>query len=503
MKKRRFHAVLVTALCGILALGYVLPMVQATAFAEELPTSSEGTPPETISIDSAVISVTQPVLSSTGIGLEPEITVSMGGMILQKDVDYTVSYASNVHPGIGRIYVTGIHTYTGTKSAEFVIQPWRIQPTLTLKKTTDGISLSWNSIEGATGYRIYRQIDKKAEELLATQTGTSYIDSSEITTTGEYHYTVIPYWEANGEQYLGDRSAQVSVYQVKVPSLRTLRTGKTKMIRIVYGKCSNVDGYVLQYGTDPTFKKNTKTIHYTGDTAIAQTVSHMGLGETHYVRACAYKIVNGTKVSGAWSATEQLEVTCKICIDPGHIRGESKTGEYDNIIGSFSEATFSLTLSNYLKQELEKKGFEVVMTRTTAENPTLSLKDRGRMAKGCDYILSIHSNATDSYYAIHRVEAYCSVDGTADALAKKIATAAQKVMGGSKPEYYHIYSDDHPGENYFGVLRHAKKVGVSGVIMEHSYYTTASVRSWLVKNSNLKRLAKEEAKAIMAYYHAT
>ena len=39
--------------------------------------------------------------------------------------------------------------------------------------------------------------------------------------------------------------------------------------------------------------------------------------------------------------------------------------------------------------------------------------------------------------------------------------------------------------------------------MEHSYYTTASVRSWLVKNSNLKRLAKEEAKAIMAYYHAT
>ena len=144
MKKRRFHAVLVTALCGILALGYVLPMVQATAFAEELPTSSEGTPPETISIDSAVISVTQPVLSSTGIGLEPEITVSMGGMILQKDVDYTVSYASNVHPGIGRIYVTGIHTYTGTKSAEFVIQPWRIQPTLTLKKTTDGISLSWN-----------------------------------------------------------------------------------------------------------------------------------------------------------------------------------------------------------------------------------------------------------------------------------------------------------------------------------------------------------------------
>ena len=101
------------------------------------------------------------------------------------------------------------------------------------------------------------------------------------------------------------------------------------------------------------------------------------------------------------------------------------------------------------------------------------------------------------------LEAYCSVDGTADALAKKIATAAQKVMGGSKPEYYHIYSDDHPGENYFGVLRHAKKVGVSGVIMEHSYYTTASVRSWLVKNSNLKRLAKEEAKAIMAYYHAT
>ena len=54
--------------------------------------------------------------------------------------------------------------------------------------------------------------------------------------------------------------------------------------------------------------------------------------------------------------------------------------------------------------------------------------------------------------------------------------------------------------DYYGVLRGAAAVGVPGVLLEHSFHTNRKATEWLLVDSNLKKLAKAEAKTIASFY---
>ncbi|MGM9601529.1 MAG: SPOR domain-containing protein, partial [Faecousia sp.] len=53
---------------------------------------------------------------------------------------------------------------------------------------------------------------------------------------------------------------------------------------------------------------------------------------------------------------------------------------------------------------------------------------------------------------------------------------------------------------YYGVLRGAASVGTPGIILEHSFHTQTRATRWLLEDTNLQRLAAEEAKVIAAYF---
>ena len=142
-------------------------------------------------------------------------------------------------------------------------------------------------------------------------------------------------------------------------------------------------------------------------------------------------------------------------------------------------------------------GFEVTLTRTTDKAYDLSLEDRGLMAKGADFFLSLHSNAAGA--SAQAVYSYCSVDGKSNKIGRMLSAAVASTMGVPDGGVINLYSDDGKTD-YYCVLRNAAKVGVSGVMVEHSYHTNAYSREWLLKDSNLKKLAAAEAKAIAQYY---
>ena len=69
---------------------------------------------------------------------------------------------------------------------------------------TQGACLTWNAVENADGYAVYRKCNNKWELLSHVQEPT-YLDSScEEGTT--YVYTVVPYSEEGGEKYYGNFS---------------------------------------------------------------------------------------------------------------------------------------------------------------------------------------------------------------------------------------------------------------------------------------------------------
>ncbi len=65
----------------------------------------------------------------TGFEIKPSITATYGGKTLVEGVDYTVSYENNIKVGTGKIIITGIGDYSGTKTIKFNIVARSIKST--------------------------------------------------------------------------------------------------------------------------------------------------------------------------------------------------------------------------------------------------------------------------------------------------------------------------------------------------------------------------------------
>lgn len=197
-----------------------------------------------------------------------------------------------------------------------------------------------------------------------------------------------------------------------------------------------------------------------------------------------------------------------VCLDAGHY------GKYNRspVVPEYYESDMNWKLHLMLKAQLEAYGIEVKTTRATQEKD-LSLYKRGAASKGFDLFLSIHSNASDTESIDHPVGIYMvdDKDSTIDEQSKELAVllseVVQKVMKTKTKaqQYTRLSSNDRDGDgelndDYYGVLNGAHQVGTAGVILEHSFHTNTRATKWLLKDSNLEKLAVAEAEALAAYF---
>ena len=123
----------------------------------------------------------------------------------------------------------------------------------------------------------------------------------------------------------------------------------------------------------------------------------------------------------------------KICLDPGHY------GKYNaGIIKGYYESEMNLKLAYKLKENLEKYGAEVFLTRTGTED--LSLYSRGQVAvkNDCDVFFSIHSNARSGDETHRGVVVYYSIfqpehKGLMEELGRAAAEAMGSIFQGALP----------------------------------------------------------------------
>ena len=193
-------------------------------------------------------------------------------------------------------------------------------------------------------------------------------------------------------------------------------------------------------------------------------------------------------------------MSIKIMLDAGH------HGNYNRspVLESYYESHAMWKLHLFLKEELESYGFTVLTTRGEMEKD-LPVLDRGIAAKGCDVFLSLHSNACDTE-SVDRVEIYYpSVGKEKDdrglLLGKALAMAAANCMGVTTHAAKTKESKVYPNTEYYGVMRGACKAGVPlYFILEHSFHTNLRAAKWLSEESNLRKLAKEEALVFYRFF---
>lgn len=187
----------------------------------------------------------------------------------------------------------------------------------------------------------------------------------------------------------------------------------------------------------------------------------------------------------------------KICIDAGHY------GKYNRspAVPEYYESDMNWKLHLLLKKYLEEYGFEVITTRVDKDKD-LGLTARGKKAKGCDLLLSLHSNAVgngvreDVDYPV----VYVPINGTGTELGNKLAKCIESVMETKQNGRANSRKSDNGNWDYYSVIYGAVAVGVPGLILEHSFHTNTRSTKWLMDDNNLDKLAKAEADVIAAHF---
>lgn len=181
----------------------------------------------------------------------------------------------------------------------------------------------------------------------------------------------------------------------------------------------------------------------------------------------------------------------KIMIDPGHCEGNPNHGCWD-----YMEWCGMWELSNILKGDLERCGFEVALTRSYNEDP--SLTGRGNAACGYDMLISEHSNAGGG----EGCEVYRSIRIPEDEnFAADLANAVSAVLGSNSRGAKVKESTNEEGYDYYTVIGYAVAVGCPHVfICENGFHDNEQDCAVLNCTSGLVAIAEAQARVICSHF---
>jgi len=227
------------------------------------------------------------------------------GNTLKKDTDYTVKYESGRKAaGKYTVTITFKGKYTGTKKLTYTIAP-KVTSKVTASQTTTTITLKWNKVTGADGYRVYKYNTKtKKYEKLKDVTGTS-LKISKLTAGTKYKYKVRAYTKDDGTIWGAYSAVFETATKCKTPSITKLTTTKGKA-SFTWSNVSGESGYQVYYSTkkDSGYKK----VKSYKVNVVKGSKSKLKSGKKYYFKVRAYKKTASGTVYSAWSAVKSVKI---------------------------------------------------------------------------------------------------------------------------------------------------------------------------------------------------
>lgn len=191
----------------------------------------------------------------------------------------------------------------------------------------------------------------------------------------------------------------------------------------------------------------------------------------------------------------------RIVIDAGH-------GEKDNkgVYPEYREGAQMWKLSQKIIAKLADYSCEVITTRPKITDNPLP-EERGKMAKGADLFLSLHSNTpsskdkgkpsyekatgTISFYSVKRPNDKPFAERLAKLVADKMGIYSRGAQAKAK----------NNGDDWYAVIRNSIAVGCKhSFIIEHGFHSNRHDCAWLLDDKNLEKLAEAESELITTYY---
>ncbi|MBR3786427.1 MAG: hypothetical protein IKJ77_08485 [Firmicutes bacterium] len=170
-------------------------------------------------------------------------------------------------------------------------------------------TVKWSKVAGAKGYQIQYGTNKNfsgAKHVNVGSVSTLSKTLKNLNKSKTCYFKVRAYkLDGAGNKIWGQFSSTKScVPNGKVTGL-TLKSPKTKLLKVSWTKVTGAKGYQVKYATNSGFK-NSKTA---ATTYGYKTLKSLKKGKTYWVKVRAYQVnANGTKSYGAYSAVKKLKV---------------------------------------------------------------------------------------------------------------------------------------------------------------------------------------------------
>ena len=247
----------------------------------------------------ATFTVEKPAFNYTGNPIEPGVLVTYKGEQLEEGRDYSVAYSNNIDLGMANVDVYGMGEYSGVKHLQFKI---RIGATkkVTCTNVASGMKVSWEKVNGATRYKVYRdgKLIFTTSALVVTDKDVKYNNGT------KYVYKVVAYAKGFGDS---DVFRTATCYRLMPVGIKSLTNPAAGQMTVTYDKCSGSTGYVVRYGLKSDMS-DARVITVAGANTLSRTFSGMKKGKLYYVQVRTYKLDNGVRYYSGYCTTKTITI---------------------------------------------------------------------------------------------------------------------------------------------------------------------------------------------------
>ena len=244
------------------------------------------------------------VYTYDGQEVQPKVSVSLAGTTLTEGKDYRLEYKDNDSVGEGTVTITGIGNYINSKEAKFqIVERLATGKITSISNATKGMKVSWNKINGAEGYVIYRATGNGSYKAIKTITNVntlSYTDTGATTNGSKYTYAVRGYKGSVKGDY-----TEKSAYCITPSKLTYAKNTSSKKMTVKWNKNAKVTGYQVSYKTG----KTEKTVTIKSNKTLSTVLKSLKKGSVYSVKVRGYKTVSGVNYYSAWSSAKSVKIT--------------------------------------------------------------------------------------------------------------------------------------------------------------------------------------------------
>ncbi|MGN0151437.1 MAG: leucine-rich repeat protein [Wujia sp.] len=223
----------------------------------------------------------------------------------------TVSYVDKSAVS-GKTYYYKVAAYSGdTRSSQSVNRKVTYVGTTTISgavNASNGITLTWKRVSGATKYEIYRKASGASKySRVKTITSGSTVKWTDTRAAGNgktYQYYIV----ACKGSVKGANSSSIKAVFVSRPTLSKLTEKTGGKMLVQWKKNSSASGYQIQYGIGSSMS-GAKTVSVSSRNTVSKVLSGLNKNKKYYVKIRTYKTVSGKKYYSAWSTAKSLKIT--------------------------------------------------------------------------------------------------------------------------------------------------------------------------------------------------